>query len=113
MTRSVGKEGNGGSTRPGPKREKKGIRMEECVVKTEWSEWFGCSRLAIVAFSLFHCHSAGCLLNMVKCAENPLALKKCTKPSTVRSIFGTLLSFAWTVRTMEEYVVNECEIGME
>lgn len=48
MARRVGKEGKDGSTRLRPKWEKKLFRKEGCAVKIEWSEWVGCSRLAIV-----------------------------------------------------------------
>ena len=87
MARRVGKEGKGGSTRLGPKSEKKVVRMEECVAKIEWSEWVGCSRLAIVAVSLVYCHSACCLVvavDMMRRPENALSMKELTRLNTMR-----------------------------
>ena len=61
MMRRMGKEGKGGSTRLEPKLGKVMFRREGCVDKTEWSGWFGCSRLAIVTFPLRHCQRACCV----------------------------------------------------
>ena len=88
MARRVGKEGKGGSTRLRPKWEKKLFRMEGCVVvKSEWSEWVRCSRLAIVAVSLVYCHSACCLVaavDMMRCSENALSMKESVRLNTMR-----------------------------
>lgn len=73
MARRAGKEWKGGSTRLEPKTQKHVFRIEGCVAKFEWSGWFGCSRLAIVTFSLLHCYSACSsfkALDMAMCAEN-------------------------------------------